>query len=247
MPLDRNANDVTRLRRNAQRGKTGSITATVAVTAPLQNTGTAIQLNLLAAGGLTSSSQQLTLKLDAGGTALSLSASGLKYTSPVTTKGDLLGFDTVPKRVPVGSNTQVLTADSTAALGLKWAAVPVVSPLTTKGDLYGFSTTNARLPVGADTQVLTADSTATLGVKWAAATGGGLTAANFVSSETPSGTVNGSNSTFTLANTPTTGTLRFFINGVRMAPTTDYTLSAGTITTNTAPATGATLLADYMK
>ncbi len=48
--------------------------------------------------------------------------------APLTTKGDLLGFDTVADRVPVGSNGQVLTADSAQALGLKWAApaVPVL-------------------------------------------------------------------------------------------------------------------------
>jgi hypothetical protein len=41
--------------------------------------------------------------------------------SPLTTKGDLYGFSTVDARVPVGTNGQVLTADSTQALGLKWA------------------------------------------------------------------------------------------------------------------------------
>jgi hypothetical protein len=40
----------------------------------------------------------------------------------VTTKGDLQGFSTVAARIPVGADTQVLTADSTQALGLKWAA-----------------------------------------------------------------------------------------------------------------------------
>lgn len=43
----------------------------------------------------------------------------------VTTKGDLLGFDSAADRVPVGTNGQVLTADSTQALGLKWAAPSV--------------------------------------------------------------------------------------------------------------------------
>lgn len=41
--------------------------------------------------------------------------------SPLTTKGDLLGFSTINARVPIGSNNQVLTADSAQALGLKWA------------------------------------------------------------------------------------------------------------------------------
>lgn len=57
MPFDRNANDQTRLRPNAQRAKAGSITSLVAVTAPLQNTGTSIQLSLLPAGGSTSTTR----------------------------------------------------------------------------------------------------------------------------------------------------------------------------------------------
>ena len=40
---------------------------------------------------------------------------------PLTTKGDLYGFSTVPTRVPVGTNGQVLTADSTATNGVAWA------------------------------------------------------------------------------------------------------------------------------
>lgn len=42
--------------------------------------------------------------------------------SPLTTKGDLYGYSTVDARIPVGSDGQVLTADSTQALGVKWAA-----------------------------------------------------------------------------------------------------------------------------
>lgn len=42
-------------------------------------------------------------------------------TTPLTTKGDLFGFDTANARIPIGTNNQVLTADSAQALGLKWA------------------------------------------------------------------------------------------------------------------------------
>lgn len=80
--------------------------------------------------------------------------------------------------------------------------------------------------------------------------GGGLTSSNFVYSETPSGTINGSNVTFTIANTPTSGTVRLYKNGQRLTLTTDYTISGTTITYAVAPNTvGGTdvLLADYMK
>ena len=51
--------------------------------------------------------------------------------SPLTTKGDVFGFSTVNARIPVGSNNQVLTADSAQTLGLKWAgAVNSVDSIT---------------------------------------------------------------------------------------------------------------------
>lgn len=77
----------------------------------------------------------------------------------------------------------------------------------------------------------------------------GLTAANFVFSETPSGTVNGSNTAFTLANTPVAGTVRLYIEGYRLVPGSgnDYTISGANITMFAAPLTGERLFADYMK
>lgn len=48
---------------------------------------------------------------------------GPSGTSALTTKGDILSFDTGVNKLAIGSNNQVLTADSTQAIGLKWANV----------------------------------------------------------------------------------------------------------------------------
>ncbi len=50
--------------------------------------------------------------------------------APLTTKGDVLGFSTLPVRLPVGINGQVLTATSSAASGLSWTT-PAVAPTYT--------------------------------------------------------------------------------------------------------------------
>ena len=42
--------------------------------------------------------------------------------SPLTTKGDLYGFDTADARIPVGTDDQFLAADSTDAQGIVWRA-----------------------------------------------------------------------------------------------------------------------------
>lgn len=78
---------------------------------------------------------------------------------------------------------------------------------------------------------------------------GTLSPSNFVTEETPSGTINGSNVTFTLANTPTAGTLKLFLNGVRQksGAGNDYTITTNTISMTTAPISGDVLIADYMK
>jgi hypothetical protein len=62
--------------------------------------------------------------------------------SPLTTKGDLYGYSTTNARVPVGTNGQVLTADSTAATGVAWstAATGGMTLLSTTS-LSGASTT----------------------------------------------------------------------------------------------------------
>ncbi len=70
---------------------------------------------------------------------------------------------------------------------------------------------------------------------------------NFADTETPTGAINGSNVTFTLANAPSpAASLILTLNGQVLAPVgVDYTLSSATITLNTAPPTGSILRAWY--
>jgi hypothetical protein len=68
----------------------------------------------------------------------------------------------------------------------------------------------------------------------------------YVYGETPSGTINGSNATFTLANTPIpAASLLLYLNGLRLRLGVDYTLSGSTITMIAIPQTGDNLVADY--
>lgn len=56
--------------------------------------------------------------------------------------------------------------------------------------------------------------------------------------------VSGSGTSFTLANTPVSGTLRVYANGQRLLPTTDFSLSTATITTVLSWSAGS-ISADY--
>lgn len=98
----------------------------------------------------------------------------------------------------------------------------------------------------------TSNSGGTLGttaVVYAQDTSGTLSPSNFVFEETPSGSINGSNVTFTIASTPTAGTVRVFLNGVRQksGAGNDYTITTNTITFTTAPISGDVIIVDYMK
>lgn len=72
---------------------------------------------------------------------------------------------------------------------------------------------------------------------------------DFVVRETPTGTINGVNTTFTLANTPIVNTEQVFLNGLLLEPGAgnDYTISGAAITMLQVPNTGDRLKACYYK
>lgn len=66
-----------------------------------------------------------------------------------------------------------------------------------------------------------------------------------VYNEVPTGTINGTNAAFTIANTPVAGSVRVYLNGLREKLTSNYSVSGTTITFVTAPETGDEIIVDY--
>ena len=77
----------------------------------------------------------------------------------------------------------------------------------------------------------------------------GLSNTNFVDKEIPSGSINGSNTAFTLANTPISGSEHVYLNGMlqESGAGNDYTISGASITMLSAPLTGEKLRVSYRK
>lgn len=77
----------------------------------------------------------------------------------------------------------------------------------------------------------------------------GLNSTNFVDKEVPSGAINGSNTSFVLANTPTSGTEHVYLNGIlqESGAGNDYTIATATLTLATAPLSGEKIRVTYRK
>lgn len=123
-----------------------------------------------------------------------------------------------------------------------WTEVPgaffAVEEGTTHADTIWLCTANQGGTMG-----VTAITFSQIGVS------SGLQNSNFVDKETPSGTVNGVNNVFTLANTPVAGSEHVHLNGMLqdVGAGNDYTITAAVITFLTAPLTGEKIKVSYRK
>jgi hypothetical protein len=84
---------------------------------------------------------------------------------------------------------------------------------------------------------------------WADIAAGYVEFADIIANEVPTGDVDGSNAAFVVANTPKTGTLQVYLNGLLQKPGSgkDYTLATATVTFTVAPESGDLILCNYVK
>jgi len=124
----------------------------------------------------------------------------------------------------------------------QWTEIPGATIPVTEGtvnaDIIYLSTANGGGTIG--TTAITFQS---VGVS------AGLQNSNFVDKEIPSGAINGSNTTYTLANTPVLGSEHLYLNGVlqESGSGNDYTISGATITMLTAMLSGEKIRVSYRK
>lgn len=176
---------------------------------------------------------------DTGGTLNTTAISFMQLPSP----SDLLAGAGLTR---TGQTFDVVSGDSSIVVNANELHVQ----LAANGGLE----LNTGLQVNTDDSSIEKDGSGNLQVKAGGVTNAMLATtyvqqANYVVRETPSGSVNGSNTTFALAATPIASTEMVFLNGLLQEPGAgnDYTISGGTITYLAAPLTGDKIRVTYLK
>lgn len=209
-----------------------------------------------------------TLSLNVSANATLALAANLTVSANATVSGTNTGDQTITLTSDVtGSGTGSFAA-TIAANAVTYAKFQQVTGLSVVGNATNASANAAAITASTDHQVLRrngtgigfgainlASSNAVTGLlpvaNIATAANGVVAIANYIVRETPGGTVNGSNVTFTLASTPVSGTEMVFVNGVlqNVGASNDYTISTTTITFSSGaiPQTGDIVRVTYIK
>jgi hypothetical protein len=142
-----------------------------------------------------------------------------------------------------GLGTGVATALGTAAAGSSGGIVLATGPTVSGATLSG-TTTISNAPIMSS---LTGFLYGNAGSAVTASASLPSSALSMSVNEVPSGLINGSNTTYTLAHAPANSSLCFFLNGQLLHPgaSYDYTVSSLTVTMNFAPASVDNLAANY--
>lgn len=157
-----------------------------------------------------------------------------------TTYGGTLWLCAVTTSPFVPGTTNITFTEITAA------SITAANPTATIGTsaVNGSATTFMRSDAAPAFGNLTGDVTS-IGMATSVAMST-ILSGHFANRETPSGTINGSNTSFTLAHTPVSGTEDLYLNGQLLtAGGSDYSISTNTITMTVAPVSGDILRAIY--
>ena len=139
------ANNLSELTGTAATARTNLGLGTAATSASTAFATSGANINITSLTGLTTA-----LSIAQGGTSATTALGAINAISPLTTKGDLAAHNgTNNVRVSVGSNGQILTADSTNANGVKWG--------NNVGTIFAGSLAGATVTVG--TRYISAAST----------------------------------------------------------------------------------------
>lgn len=150
----------------------------------------------------------------------------------VVTDGTTIEVNTGALRVKDGGISTAKIADSAVTLA-KIANAAANSKLVGSG-ASGSGSAYVEISLGA-------------GLSMSGSTLNTVAGPTFVTGEVPSGTIDGSNTVFSLANSPIVGSVALMTNGLRQEEGVDYTIDGADITfeMGSIPQTGDTLLADY--
>lgn len=129
------------------------------------------------------------------------------------------------------------TIDIVGGDGLVVAADLISANIDTNGGLKFDNSNPKKIQIALDGTSLTVSAA---GLK--------VNPAKYITRETPAGAVNGSNTTFNLANTPVAGTEQVFLNGLLQEPGAgnDYTITGGVITYLAAPVSTDRIRVNYI-